>query len=68
MQNFSGGANNLIFAVRLPLGTEAEYAEPREAVLRIYTNLSRDYELPEGIVAALLAERLVLLSFFLHLA
>lgn len=54
---YSGGFNNKIFTVELPIGMKAECNEPQKAILRIYGNLNEDYELPEGIISAILAER-----------
>ncbi|VDN29524.1 unnamed protein product [Gongylonema pulchrum] len=53
----TGGANNLIFVVKLPEGTSTEYGEPHAAILRIYRNLGENRELPEGLITAVLAER-----------
>ncbi|VDO48937.1 unnamed protein product, partial [Onchocerca flexuosa] len=45
-----GGANNKIFMVELPNGTKVQRNEPEKAILRIYDNLSEDYELPEAVI------------------
>ncbi|KAM3716617.1 Choline kinase [Dirofilaria immitis] len=52
-----GGSNNKIFMVKLPYGMKAKSNEPEKAILRIYENLSEEYELPEGVITAVLAER-----------
>uniref|UniRef100_A0A0R3S197 Choline/ethanolamine kinase n=1 Tax=Elaeophora elaphi TaxID=1147741 RepID=A0A0R3S197_9BILA len=53
-----GGFNNKIFTVELPSGMKPKFNEPQKAILRIYENLSEDYELPEGVISVILAERL----------
>uniref|UniRef100_A0A915PNZ2 Aminoglycoside phosphotransferase domain-containing protein n=1 Tax=Setaria digitata TaxID=48799 RepID=A0A915PNZ2_9BILA len=52
-----GGSNNSIFVIRLPNEMKPEGDEPQEAILRIYRNLTKDYELPEGIICIVLAEQ-----------
>ncbi|VDK68318.1 unnamed protein product [Litomosoides sigmodontis] len=52
-----GGFNNKIFTVELPSSMKVQGDEPQKAILRIYGNLGEGYELPEGIISAILAER-----------
>ncbi|VDM97787.1 unnamed protein product [Thelazia callipaeda] len=52
-----GGSNNQIFLLELPDGIKTECNEPLKVIFRVYRNLTKDHELPEGIVFAILAER-----------
>lgn len=52
--------------MELPSGMKVEGNEPEKAILRIYGNLSEGYELPEGIISAVLAERLIIIIIIYH--